>query len=108
MDKRHHFLPIHQISQGMALADDLMDKQGHVLLPAGTIISEGMLKSLERHDIHQLSILIEEMPGDEQAHLLELQKKVDRLNTLFRKRPYESPTDILQTYIQKYREGNMS
>jgi hypothetical protein len=108
MDKRHQFLPIHQLCEGMVLADDLMDKLGHVLLPAGAAITDGILKSLERHDIHHVSILVDEVPGDEQERLLELQKKAERLNILFRKNPYEAPTNILQTYLQKYRTGNMS
>ena len=105
MDKRHQYLSIQKITAGMVLADDLMDKQGHVLLPAGATLTEGMLKSLAHHDIHQLSILVDEVPGDELNRALENQKKIDRLEQLFRKRPYESPTSTLQIYIQKYRAG---
>jgi hypothetical protein len=92
----------------MVLADDLMDKLGHVLLPAGTALTEGMLKSLGHHDIHQLSILIDEVPGDEQERTLEHQKKIERLEHLFRKKPDDTPTSNLYAYLQKYRAGDVS
>ncbi len=108
MNNRHHYLSLSKINAGMVLADDLMDKLGHVLLPAGTSLTAGMLKSLAHHDIHQLSILLDETPGEEQDRVLEQQKKIARLETLFRKTPYEFPTSTLQTYIQKYRAGEVS
>lgn len=106
MDKRHHYLSIQKITAGMVVADDLLDKLGHVLLPAGTSLTNGMLKSLAHHEIHQLSILFDEIPGDALDNALGHQKKIDRLALLFRKIPYDSPTSILQIYLQKYRTGD--
>lgn len=108
MDKRHRFLPIHKITEGMVLADDLMDKLGHVLLPAGAAITDATLKSLGRHDILQLCILVDEVPGEEQDQLIELQNKADRIDILFRKNPCDSPTTMLLSYVQKYRSGKAS
>lgn len=91
----------------MVLADDLMDKLGRILLPAGTMLTDNMLKSVSHHHILQLSILVEEIPGEEQDHVLEHVQKIDRLAHLFRHGPYESPTSILQAYLYKYRTGEV-
>jgi hypothetical protein len=106
MDNRHQYLAIKNIKPGMVLADDLIDKLGRILLPAGTKLTDKILKSITQHQIVQLSILVNEVPGEEQDHELEKQKKIDRLEQLFRHGPYESPTNILKTYIYKYRAGD--
>lgn len=106
MDNRHQYLAIKNIKPGMVLADDLMDKLGRILLPAGTALTDKILKSITQHHILQLSILVSELPGEEQDHAHEQQKKLGRLEQLFRKGPYESPSNILQAYILKYRTGD--
>ena len=108
MDNRHQYLSIKNIKPGMVLADDLMDKLGRILLPAGTSLTDKILKSIAQHHILQLSILVSELPGEEQDHALERQKKIDRLQQLFRHGPYESPTNILEAYTHKYRAGDAS
>jgi hypothetical protein len=108
MGNRRHYLSIHKTTAGMVLADDLMDKLGHVLLPAGTTLTDAMLKSLILHEVHLLSILLDEVPGDALERSLERQKKIDRLEYLFRKKPDDTPTSTLQTYLQKYRTGDVS
>ncbi|GGC85593.1 hypothetical protein GCM10011396_36150 [Undibacterium terreum] len=87
----------------MTLADDLLDKQGHVLLPAGVTLTAGMLKSLAQHSVQQLSIAQEGMSEQEQT--VDYQKKLDRLAILFRQGPYEGPTGTLQEYIYNYRRA---
>ena len=96
MENRHQYLSIKNIKPGMILADDLMDKLGRILLPAGTLLTEKVLISIAQHHILQLSILVSELPGEEQDPALERQKKIDRLKQLFRKGPYHSPTNLLQ------------
>lgn len=108
MDNRHQYLLLKNIKPGMVLADDLMDKLGRILLPAGTSLTDKILKTITQHHILQLSILVSELPGEEQDHALERQKKIDRIQQLFRHGPYEEPTSILQTYINKYRSGDAS
>ena len=106
MDNRHQYLSIKNIKPGMVLADDLMDKLGRILLPAGTLLTDKILLSITQHHILQLSILVSELPGEEQDQALERQKKIDRLQQLFRHGPFESPTNILEAYINKYRTGD--
>lgn len=103
MNQRHQYLSIQDISAGMILADDLLDKLGHILLPAGVCLTEAMLKSLNHHHIQQLSVLLEDLPGHEQDQVLASQKKRARLEKLFRQGPYDAPTATLFSYLQKYR-----
>lgn len=104
MSQKHRYLPVASISAGMILADELLDKLGHVLLPAGTKLTQNMLNAMEHHDVHQLSIVIEETDEEKQEAQLARQKKRERLNLVFRHAPYDEPTSILQSYIVKYRE----
>lgn len=105
MSQRHRYLPIARISAGMVLADELLDKLGHVLLPAGTKLTQNMINSMEHHDVHQLSIVIEETQEEMLDDLATKQRKRDRLNIVFRHTPYSEPTATLKAYIEKYREG---
>lgn len=108
MENRHQYLSIKNIKPGMVLADDLMDKHGRILLPAGTTLTEKTLLSITQHQILQLSIFVNELPGEEHDPALERQKKLDRVAQLFRHGPYLSPTDLLQEYVLKYRAGDTS
>ena len=108
MGNRHQYLSIKNIKPGMVLADDLMDKLGRILLPAGTTLTDKILKSITQHHILQLSILVSELPGEEQDQTLERQKKIERLQRIFRHAPEESPANLLLAYLIKYREGDAS
>jgi len=104
MSQKHRYLPIARISAGMVLADELLDKMGHVLLPAGTQLTQNMINSMEHHDVHQLSIVIEETEEEKQEELAERQRKRDRLAIVFRHGPYQAPTSTLMSLIAKFRE----
>lgn len=106
MNKQHHYLPLHKVTAGMVLADNLLDKQGHVLLPSGTALTAAMISSIAHHDIHQLSILSDQTSESEHDNAGERQRKLDRLAILFRQTPYETPTSTLLAYIQKYRSDD--
>lgn len=92
----------------MILSDDLIDKLGRILLPAGTELTEKTIKSIEHHNILQLFIEVSKLPGDELDPTLERQTKIDRIEQLFRHSPHDSPTNLLQEYIFKYRTGDAS
>lgn len=88
------------------LADDLLDKVGHVLLPVGTSLTEKMLQAISHHDIQQLSVVVEALSEDE----LELQKqqKLARVNHLFRLTGDSPPASTLKQYICDYRSKESS
>jgi hypothetical protein len=75
MSHPHKFLRLHNIKAGMVLSDDLLDKLGHILLPAGTILTESMINSMPHHDIHHLPILLKDAVASEENILIERQKK---------------------------------
>lgn len=104
MNKHSHYLSLNKVTTGMILADDLLDKVGHILLPAGTTLSENMLHSLATHGISQLCIEKDNTPSPDE--LEERQDKIERIPLLFRKYPAEKPLNLLQKYIQHYREGD--
>jgi hypothetical protein len=102
MSHPHNFLPLHKIKAGMVLSDDLLDKLGHILLPAGTILTGSMINSMPHHDIHHLPILFKNAVSEEDI-LIERQKKLARLKKIFRQAPDISPVSTLLAYVEKYR-----
>ena len=105
MSKHYRRLPLATATSGMVLAEDVLDKVGHVLLPAGTTLTDKMRESLAHHDIHQLSIDSESASQEDQEQ--EHQLKLERLKLIFRHAPYNEATNCLQGYIQKYRQGEL-
>lgn len=102
MSKANRYLPLSKIEAGMILADDLLDKQGHMLLPAQTTLSSAMLHSISQHGIHQLAIQIDP-PSDEQQQQ-ERQIKLERLEQIFRLSLSESGNQQLYELLLAYRQ----
>lgn len=106
MTQLHQYYPIEQATAGMVLADEVLDKQGHILLPARTVLTDVLIRSLAQHAVTQVSVLLEQSPEMIEQHQQELQKKIDRLPLIFR-RPSENPaTEELRAYLQQYRTGS--
>ncbi|MFZ6876020.1 hypothetical protein ACO0LF_28495 [Undibacterium sp. Di27W] len=103
MNKHYHYLPLSKVSPGTVLADDLLDKVGHVLLPAGTTLTERMLQAIAHHDIHQLSV--EGDPGSEQENAQDLATRLERIEKIFRHIGDSEPANILKAYVIQYRQG---
>ncbi len=103
MSHPRNFLPLHKIKTGMVLSDDLLDKLGHILLPAGTILTGSMINSMPHHDIHHLSILLKNAAVSEEDILIAQQKKLVRLKHIFRQAPNEPHVSTLLAYVEKYR-----
>lgn len=80
----HQYMALAQVQAGMVLSDELLDLQGKVLLPRGTILSAAMLEALQRHDIEALPIMLEAtLSSREVACALEQHRQ--RIAHLFRK-----------------------
>ena len=105
MSKRYHYLPLSKVSAGMVLADNLLDKVGQVLLPAGVTLTDAMLRSIAHHEIHQLSV--EAAPISEQEEMELRQKQLLRVEKLFRHAPATEPASLLKAYILDYRQGEI-
>lgn len=110
MNKKHRYVPIEQIIPGTLLADELLDKVGHMLLPAGTSLTPAILKAVANHNIHHLSIMIDNDQIEDDVHVDEKNQglHLERLHQIFRHAPYEGPTETLRTYIERYRRNETS
>ena len=95
-------LAIDEITPGMRLAASAADAGGHVLLPAGTELTESMLQSLRRRDIAELLIeaKIVEDPAVVEARRAGLKKQIEQL---FRKAGTEPETMALHQAILDFR-----
>lgn len=112
MGKKHLYIALAQVKPGAILAEELLDKIGHVLLPAGTKLTAAMLQAIGNHHIHQLSIqdlgnADTVVINQEDAQQKKIQQ-LERLNHLFRHESEDGPTKTLRTYIEKYRQGDPS
>ncbi|MFZ6745920.1 hypothetical protein ACO0LC_22060 [Undibacterium sp. JH2W] len=103
MNKHYHYLPLSKVSPGTVLADDLLDKVGHVLLPAGTTLTERMLQAIAHHDIHQLSVA--GAPNLKQENTQDMAAQLDRIDKIFRHIGDSEPANILKAYVIHYRQG---
>ncbi|MCH8622987.1 hypothetical protein [Undibacterium sp. TS12] len=103
MHKRYRYLPLSKVTVGTVLAEDLLDKVGHVLLPAGVTLTERMLQAIAQHDIHQLSIEDTEISAQEEE--ADLRNKLARIETIFRHAGETEPANLLKSYVLHYRQG---
>ena len=80
----HQHMELAQVRAGMILSDELLDLQGKVLLPRGTVLSTVMLAALRRHDIEALPIMLEATRSDQEVACA-LEQHRQRIAHLFRK-----------------------
>ena len=107
MTGNYHQLALAEVQPGMVLSDVLLDVQGNVLLPQGTVLTEAMLTLMPRHGIAMLPIVKDEVtPEMVQATLAHHEERIARL---FRKNDPDSGTDwataTLRRFVADYRLG---
>ncbi|ELX10722.1 hypothetical protein Jab_2c28220 [Janthinobacterium sp. HH01] len=107
MAGNYHQLTLAEVRPGMVLSDVLLDVQGHVLLPQGTVLTEAMLALMPRHGIAVLPILKDEVsPEMAQAALSHHEARIARL---FRKNDADSDSDwataLLRRFVSDFRLG---
>ncbi len=102
MNAAHQHLPLTDVKPGMVLSDELLDRQGNVLLAKGAVITEHILGLLPGHGIGILSVLRTDAPMGPPPAVVE-----QRLQHLFRKNDADNNEDwatgILRRYISDYR-----
>ncbi len=108
MTASYHQLPLAQVQPGMILSDELLDVQGHVLLPQGTVLSEAMLALMPRHGIEVLPIASEAAVSDDEVQA-RLQHHDERITQLFRNNDTEDDSDwattLLRRFVSDFRMG---
>ncbi|MES2130221.1 MAG: hypothetical protein V4463_23365 [Pseudomonadota bacterium] len=106
MSVSYQHLHLAEVTPGMVLSDELVDKQGQVLLPKGAVLTANTIALLPRHGIDMVPILIAAAP-DAPAPVLDLDQISARLAYLFRKNEPDNHDDwatgILRHYIEDYR-----
>lgn len=105
MSAAYQHLALAGIRPGMILSDELLDGQGHVLLPRGAVLSEATIAQLARHGIASVAVLTD--GGDEEVHEADPGAVLQRLAHLFRKNDIDNQNDwatgILRRYVEDYR-----
>ncbi len=96
------------VTPGMVLSDNLLDRHGKILLPQGTELTEKLLDSLRRYEMDMVPVYCDELSDlEKEARIAE---RHARLNTLFRKHNYddsaENANDILLQYLMNFRQGD--
>ena len=107
MTASYRHLALAQVQAGMVLSDELLDVQGHVLLPQGTVLSEAMLALMPRHGIEMLPIANGAVSADEAAAARGHAQQ--RLARLFRRHDPDNEQDwatgLLRRFVEDYRLG---
>ena len=106
MSASYQHLSLAEVEPGMVLSDELVDRQGQVLLPKGAVLTASTIALLPRHGIDMVPIL-RSSPDDAPAPVLDLDQVGARLAYLFRKNDPENHDDwatgILRHYMEDYR-----
>ncbi len=107
MTGNYQQLALAEVRPGMVLSDVLLDVQGSILLPQGTVLTEAMLALMPRHGIAVLPIVGEAVTPEAAAATLAHHEQ--RIAELFRKNDPDSGTDwataTLRRFITDYRLG---
>lgn len=108
MTANYQHLALALVQPGMTLSDELLDVQGHVLLPQGTVLTEAMIALMPRHGIASLPIVAEAEVSDEEV-AAGMQHHEQRIARLFRKQDPDNdadwPTALLRQFVTDYRLG---
>lgn len=108
MTGSYRHLPMAEVQPGMVLSDELLDKQGHVLLPAGAVLTEKMLERMPGHGIESLAV-VDDSPPDPARTAAEREAQLARLAVLFRRHDPDDEEDwagqALRALVTEFRVG---
>ncbi len=92
MSAAYQHLALSQVKPGMILSDELLDKQGQVLLPKGAVLTTRTIALLPSHGVESLAVLAEasDMP---ERHPVDPALVERRMAELFRKTEPDSEVD---------------
>jgi hypothetical protein len=96
----HQHMALAQVRAGMVLSDELLDLQGKVLLPRGTVLSATMLAALQRHDIEALPIMLQATLSEQEVACA-LQQHRQRIAHLFRKNDPADQSDAATSTLRR-------
>src|SRR5690606_12091458 len=102
--KRYKMLEPDEAEPGAVLFEEVRDAQGTVLIPAGTVLTEGLLKSLRRRGVETLCIVNDQVSEADLA--AERARWTKRLAILFRRSQSEPANKALMRHLIDYRTGS--
>ncbi|MCC6073382.1 hypothetical protein ACFSQU_06575 [Massilia sp. GCM10020059] len=103
MSAAYQHLAVAKARPGMILSDELLDSQGHLLLPRGAVLTEATIALLPRHGIESVAVQVAAaaQPAPDPDAVAQ------RLAHLFRKNDIDNQNDwatgILRRYVEDYR-----
>lgn len=104
MSATYQHLTLAEVKAGMVLSDELLDRQGQVLLPKGAVLNEQTIALLPTHGIAMLAIAC---PGRATEETVDNAAIERRLARLFRHNDIDDHDDwatgILRRYVSDYR-----
>jgi hypothetical protein len=100
MTAGYQYIALAKVKAGMKLSDELLDAQGHVLLPKGSVLTDEILALMPRHDIAALPIEREQIPEAQLAEAHSLQAQ--RIAQLFRHHVLENDADWATAALRRY------
>jgi hypothetical protein len=108
MTGSYRHLPLAEVQPGMVLSDELLDKQGQVLLPAGAVLTEKMLERMPGHGIASLAV-VDDAPPDPVKTQAEREAQLARIAVLFRRHDPDDGEDwasqALRALVTEFRVG---
>lgn len=106
MSAAYQLLALTEVKPGMILSDELLDRQGQVLLPKGARLTANTIALLPGHGVAMLAVLRGDgqTAADSQPHPAAIER---RLAKLFRKHHPDDQagwaTGMLRRYVTHYR-----
>ncbi|MFD2366776.1 hypothetical protein [Pseudoduganella sp. GCM10020061] len=104
----HRFLPLARVEAGMVLSDEVLDGQGQVLLPAGTVITADLLARLPAHGVDALPIAVPPAASGEPLDRDAIQRRIAQV---FRRIDPADPAHAaslqLRHAVEAYRLGEV-
>ena len=104
MDARRSDIALDQATAGMTLAAALLDANGGVLLPQDAALTDSMLASLRRRGIERCVVWAEADQPDPEALARERERRLQRLERLFRHSGADAGGQLLLARLRAYRE----
>jgi hypothetical protein len=105
MISRKKLVTLDEAVAGMALSQAVVDDRGGVLLPAATVLTEIMLKSLRRRGIEMLRVVNDDF--SEADLKAERARREQRMASLFRKCDSNRACQALRQRVTEYRSGEL-
>lgn len=101
MNTAYQHLALNDVQPGMILSDELLDRQGQVLLPKGAVLTAQTIALLPSHGIGMLAVVRGDQPGpvegSPEGSVIEA-----RLNQLFRKNDADNADDCATGMLRRY------